>query len=129
MKKVIFVLLIVYVNMICSCIKGEVETNDMKVTEDKAIAIAETKAKRYGYNLKNMIIEITKYNTMWDSYIPENSKDELYIELKDKLKDREYWAVYYRPDPKKVGKGHKGGDFTIFIDSKSGEVITDIRWK
>ena len=101
----------------------------MKITEKKAIEIANEEAIKLGYDIKSMDIKITKYNTPWNEYIPKDSKSEYIIERLNKLKNKEYWAVYYYYDFKKIGMIYKGGDLCIFVDAKTGEIITTYRGK
>lgn len=103
--------------------------NGMKITKDKAIEIASIEAKKVGYDIGIMNIKTTKYDTPWNEYLPKESNEEYYVAKKNKLKNREYWAVYYYPNRDKVGIGYKGGDFCIFVDVHTGEIITDMRWK
>jgi len=98
-------------------------------TKEKAIEIANIESKSLGYDLGILSVKATKYNTPWNEYLPKDSNDTYYVEKIDKLKNREYWAVYYYPDREKVGVGYKGGDFCIFIDTSTREIVTYILWK
>lgn len=102
---------------------------DMKITKENAIEKANIEAKRLGYDIEIMSIEAIKYNTPWNEYLPKDSNDKCYVERMNKLNNREYWAVYYYPNPEKVGIGYKGDDFCMFVDANTGEIITNIRWK
>lgn len=124
----IYISLIILSIILISCMNIGAYGTDM-ITEDGAIKIANNEALKLGYDLKIMSLEANKFSTPWNNCLPKDSIDEYYVEKKDKLKNREYWAIYYYPDLKKVGTGYKGGDFCIFVDANSGEVITYIRWK
>lgn len=97
---------------------------DMKIFKEEAIKIANNEIEKLGYDVKNMEMEISKYNTPWNKYLPKNSDSEYIIERKNKLINKEYWAIYYKP------KGLiLGGDICVFVDSTNGEIITTIRGK
>lgn len=97
--------------------------DDMLITEAKAIELANKEAKRLGYNTESMQVKATHYNTPMNEYL-SGSDEEYSVVRRNKLKNKEYWSLYYY-NP----KFKKGGDFCIFIDSRNGAVITDIRGK
>ena len=101
---------------------------DMEITKDKAIEIANKEAKKLGYDIESMNIKITKHNTPWNEYLPKESETEYDVERKKQLTNKEYWAVYYYPKQEK-NYPILGGDICIFVDSSSGEIITNIRGK
>lgn len=129
LKKLINYIIILSISMLFTNITIQAHEHEMNVSRDKALEIANSEAKKIGYDITIMNIITTKYNTPWNKYLPKDSNDEYHAGKMSKLKNREYWAIYYYPDRKKVGLGYKGGDFCIFIDTNSGEIITDIRWK
>lgn len=126
--KIIYILVLFILIFLFRHIIGA-NANDMTVIKDKAIKIANEEAKQLGYDLEIMSVKATLYNTPWNEYLSKDSIDEYSVERRDKLKNRRYWAVYYYLDPEKVGTRYKGGDLCIFIDSTTGEIITDIRGK
>jgi len=95
----------------------------MQITEDKAIELANKEAKNLGYNIESMKVKVTHYSTSSNEYLSD-SDEEYYVVRRNKLKNKEYWAVYYS-NP----KFKKGGDLCIFIDSSTGDVLTNIRGK
>lgn len=97
--------------------------NDMRIVENMAIEIANKEAKKLGYNIESMTVRASHYKSPLNEYISD-SKEEYYVERRGKLKNKEYWAIYYS-DP----KFNKGGDICIFVDSSNGEIITSIRGK
>jgi hypothetical protein len=129
MKRLFYIFLIISIVMLFQHVTIRAYGVDMKVSKDEAIEIANRESKRFGYDKETMNVEATKYNTPWNEYLPKNSNEKYYVERMNKLNNREYWAVYYYPNPEKVGIGYKGGDFCIFVDANTGEIITDIRWK
>lgn len=125
MKYLIAVFLVIILIMMCSFAKIQTSEAGMKISKHKAIAIANEEAEKLGYDIKLLITRATKYNTPWNEYLPENSQSDYDIERINKLKNKEYWAVYYFLNR----MGHKGGDICIFVDANTGEIITDARWK
>ncbi len=87
-----------------------------RITEDKAIELANKEGKKLGYDVDSMRVKATHYTTPSNPYLSD-SDDRYTLERRDKLKNKEYWAVYY-VNPKFT----KGGDLCIFIDSNTGEV-------
>ena len=101
------------------------EIKFMKTSRAQAIEIANREAERLGYKTTTMNLELDEHNTFWNKYIssgpsfwPNNPW------YKEKLKNKEYWAVYYAP---KIPQ--KGGDLWCFIDRTTGEVITHLKGK
>ena len=129
MKRSISICPTICLCIIFSCTSISANRNTMKITKNKAIELADIEAKKLGYDISIMNTRVDEYSTPWNEYLPKESNDQFSIEKKNKLKNKKYWAVYYYPNREKVGLGYKGGDFCIFIDSTTGEIITDIRWK
>lgn len=103
--------------------------NDTSITKDNATSIASKKAIELGYDIKSMNLEVSLNNTPWNKCLPQYSGEPALDKMREKLANKEYWFVYY--SPKTQGKDEKifGGDLCIFIDSKTGEIITHIRGK
>lgn len=101
----------------------------MGVNERAAIEKADVRAAELTGNISAMKVKASRYATPWNDYIQKDTRSEYLLERMDKLKNRDYWAVYYYPDREKSGKSSKGGDFCVFVDAHSGEVITELRWK
>lgn len=126
--KLIYIVIIILVTIIHLIINVKAYEGNMKITKEKAIEIANKEAKELGYDVESMNIELTKYNTPWNKYLPKESETEYDMERRKKLTNKEYWAVYYYPKPQR-NQVVKGGDICIFIDANNGDVITNIRWK
>lgn len=122
----IFILSLAVIMSSCSHLKAY--GGEMKVSKEVAMQIANKEAANLGYNIASLNLKVSKYNTPWNEYLPKESKAEYYTERKKKLANREYWAVYYYPKQDK-NNVVKGGDFCIFVDANSGEIITNARWK
>ena len=101
----------------------------MKITNDQAMEIANKEAMRLGHDTKLMDIEVTLNNVHWNKFFPKGSTSEYVRERQNKLKGKEYWAIWYHPSQTIGGGMAKGGDVCIFIDSKTGEVLTNYRGK
>ncbi len=106
-----------------------VQGNGVKITKNRAEEIANNEAVKLGYDVKTMVMKASHYNTPSNEYLPVENNEDYYADIRDKLKNKEYWAIYFRPDPEKVGKGHKGGDLCVFLDASSGEILAVLRGK
>ena len=99
------------------------------ISYEQAIEIAGKEALRLGYDIKSMELqEISKHYDPWNNYLPRKSNSEYVLLRRDKLKGKEYWAVYYGRR-RKPGRRGKGGGICVFIDSATGEILTTYRGK
>ena|SRR3989338_2810325 len=103
----------------CSTFSSEVK--NMKTHKKEIIEVANKKAEELGYTLKAMIIIMDEDNAVWNDYISKGSffESEYGKNLDKKLRDRKYWAVYYKP--KRI---QLGGDLFVFIDRDTKKVTT-----
>ena len=89
------------------------------------LSIAGKEAGRLGYDIKQMSVSFDSYNSKWNDYLGTvhgaQPKQGIPLSVKEKLENREYWAVYYAPL-----KMMPGGDLWIFVDRQTGEIITTI---
>ncbi len=131
-KKIKILAMIVIFTLGCKHFNAEVKV--MKITKEQAIKIANKEAKRIGYDISRTKIEIDKNNTVWNGWsgsIHTNIKGETLTaldanpEIKTKLKNKNFWAIYYHPEEHNVF----GGDFFIFVDRNSGEIIYSLKFK
>jgi hypothetical protein len=99
---------------------------DSMLTNQKAIEIAENVAVKSGDNVKYYAVTITKHSAPWNIIYPKENNSESVLKEKNKLRDKEYWAVHYYKQAE-PGTVHKGGDICIFIDVKTGSVLTTYR--
>ncbi len=115
-------------------IGNDIYGTDIKIKRNDVIKIADKEAKRLGYDVDSMDMEASLLYTPSSKYLPyENSKSGL--ELKNKLKNRIYWVVYYSPRVEGNPEEDEsvtvpvGGDLTIFIDANTKEIIRTFQWK
>lgn len=112
--------------LVNACYWAEKSHGDIsEISNEEAVRIASDEGKKLGYDVENMGIVAMKYTTPWNKYLPKDSESEDDIVRKQKLMNRKYWAVYFHmiPEP---GYEIAGGDFCIFIDVKTGEIITNV---
>jgi hypothetical protein len=126
--KMKLLLVLILVAMRFFCISNSVGAEGMKITNEQAMEIANKEAMRLGYDTKLMDVEIALGNVPWNKFFPKESASEYVRERQNKLKGKEYWAVWYHPS-QGIGDLVKGGDVCIFIDSKTGEILTNYRGK
>ncbi|MBF0526407.1 MAG: hypothetical protein HQK56_15085 [Deltaproteobacteria bacterium] len=93
------------------------------ILKDQAIEIANKEVVRVGYNLSELSAAALFYKTPENICISQ-SKGDFYKKYHLLLKGKKYWAVNYRPDPKIVKKGRKGGSICVFVDAELGGIIT-----
>jgi len=103
-----------------------------ELSKDKIIEIAKAKALAWKFNLDTMTITyddgnmklkkflmregISQHNKQTDKWIPvEGTTPERW---RPKLKNRDFQTVYFAPKQQM-----KGGDFWVFVDRNTGEVI------
>lgn len=127
--KSVLISLVVIIMSICVLAVVKASGDHMKITKKQAIKIATIEAKRLNYNVESIDLKISKHNTPWNEYLPQNSKSEYDIERQNKLQNREYVAIYYSLKPERKGEIIKGGDLCVFVDLNTGEIITIIRGK
>ena len=97
---------------------------NMRLSKESILQIANIESVRLGYAIHNMIVDVDESNTAWNKYISNGFFLQSNPVLRDKLKDRVFWAIYYAPKEKQFG-----GDLWIFVDAKNGEIITRIKGK
>lgn len=101
----------------------------MGIGEKRAVEIADARGGELNTAGRKLKVRATRHSTPWNDCIPKETDTPYLKERMEKLKGKSYWAVYYYPDPGEGGKGVKGGDFCVFVDAETGEVLTEVRWK
>ena len=91
------------------------------IDQFKALQIAAKYSDELGYNTSLMKAKIEKYNIPKNRYLNDDS--EYSMVRRKLLEGKIYWTVYFTPKKK------KGGDICVFIDEKTGEIISNIRGK
>jgi hypothetical protein len=114
-------------------IGDDVYGGNEKIKRDDAVKIAENEALRLGYEkADSMDLVVAWYNTSSNHYLTYQQVDEYSLEKKNKLKNKEYWAVFFSPRGEEKD-GYfittLGGNICIFIDAMTGEILTEIRGK
>lgn len=124
----VLVLLIIFI-FGCGYLNNEVKS--MKITIEEAIKIANKEAEKLNYNVSEMNIKIDENNTVWKKYsssinfsIGSTFLDDNQ-EIKTKLKNKSFWAIYYMP--KNINQF--GGDLWIFINKDTGKIILFLKGK
>ena len=109
-----------FLNINCALCQREVKQT--MVLEKEAIDIGNKEAARLGYNISDMRVDVDEKNTKWNEHIKSGPVLEWNPDIRDKLKNKEYWAIFYGPIKKQLG-----GDIVIFVDKVNGEVIAVIQ--
>ena len=100
------------------------EAINMRLPKESVLQIANKEAIRLRYDIHNMVAAIDENNTTWNKYISSGFFLNSNPMLRDKLKDKEFWAIYYAPKDMQFG-----GDLWIFVNAMNGEIITEIKGK
>ncbi|HRC24490.1 MAG: hypothetical protein KBH05_01680 [Nitrospira sp.] len=101
------------------------------VKKEDAIKIANKEVEKLGIDLRDLEIEVDKGNRQWDEFMSilresGEATREQYQRYQSRLKGRIFWTIFY--SPKRIdGRRPKGGDATVLIDARSGEVLIVIR--
>jgi hypothetical protein len=120
-----FVYIVMIASAVCfsDAIAGEIQT------KERAVEIATKELVKLGYDMHKMAMRITRCGTPWNEWLPKDSTSEYVKERQKRLENREYWAVYCYPKPTSTEELYLGGDICVFVDSKTGDVITTYRGK
>ena len=101
------------------------------VKKEDAIKVANKEVEKLGIDLRDLEIEVDKGNRQWDEFMSilresGEATREQYQRYQSRLKGRTFWTIFY--SPKRIdGRRPKGGDATVLIDARSGEVLIVIR--
>ena len=92
------------------------------LTKDEIINIATKVVVSQGFPIDSMDIYYDIENMEWEKTLLNLSKEDRNFakQYTKELSGRSYQAVRYRPDITKI----MSGDFWVFVDNKSGKVIT-----
>jgi hypothetical protein len=121
-RQIVILSLVIFVAG-CGHLKGE--PRNMLISKKKAVEISTGEANRLGYNTSLMNVTIDNNNTLWTKYSSSlNLSTGVSLlneisEVKNRLKNRTFWAVHF--GPKNIEQ--QGGDLWVFIDRNTGEVI------
>jgi len=88
-------------------------------TRSEVLAITDKKATDLGYSPEHMSVSFDFTNTKWDGYVKGLQNVGGMPNLEEKLKDRKFFAVYYRA--LKDRTDHE--DLWVFLDRSTGEII------
>ncbi len=99
-----------------------------RVPRKEAVDIARAEAARIWYDTGRKKMEIFRNKMPWYAHHPDLKEyfdtSDYYRGIKNKLDNRDYWAVYFSPVITGPGQPVHGSDFCVFVDSATGEVIT-----
>ena len=105
------------------CNKKSSENDNDMLTREQIISRANELVISQGFSLDEMQeVYYDVNNKAWKDVLDELSKEEpdFARQYKIELKNRSYQAVRYRPDITKI----VSGELWVFVDKKTGEVIT-----
>ena len=104
---------------------GTVRSEERTWTRSEILAIADKEAQTSGYDIERMGISLDIYNSTWREHLRTSERSGAIGEIEGKLKDRQYWAVYYSP----LKERQLGGDIFVFVDRNTGEILGTLRGK
>jgi hypothetical protein len=100
--------------------------NEIAISEEQAIVIADRKMFEMGYQVKVMNMSITLHDRPWNDLLPKENSSEYVVTRRNKLMNKIYWCIYYSLKPTRGGV-NVGGDAGIFIDVKTGDILAIYR--
>jgi hypothetical protein len=120
----IFILIFAYIT---SCTSHMIQKD--VVSKEDAIILSNNFIKKLGYNLNEYDFEITEHNKPWNNQIKKDNTSSYHTERRKKLENKVYWSVDYsvkrkESTNKKIIIKQYGGDISVYIDKKSGEILT-----
>ena len=86
---------------VSACSLPKVQQTKFNTDQKIVVDIANQKATELNYNVKEMEIVIDNQNMEWSRYLIEIKKWQ--PELIESLENKNYWAVYYRPQKLQMG--------------------------
>jgi hypothetical protein len=92
------------------------------LSHDIVMKIVSREASRLGYDMQGK--SVTIFETTWDSLLIWNNifrEDSTYEKV---LSGKRFWFFFARPPDNSLG-----GDFEVFIDSRSGKILSEIKGK
>ncbi len=140
MNKKYWVLILLIVVGAIECTSLKPRGGSMSMTKEDILRVATQEAKKLGFSIDEMMAlnpeSLEEQQAYYQSIYSKNNilpefflKDwrkriEALPQIGDQLKGRNYVAVYFGPK-----RAMLGGDLTVFIDKKTGEVITYLKGK
>ena len=116
-----FVIFIVVVVFLGCASPGELPKAEILKT-------ANAKAAAMGYDLRRMKVFVDRNNSTWKGWLNAGpskiARDPVISNTLAQLSGRDFLSIYYSPEPRVFG-----GDFFIFLDRHSGEVITTLAFQ
>ena len=119
-KRFLIIIVLFFLLIAEGCVHISKENKKM-LALDKAVIISGEKAKELGYDLVSLEIIADEQNLIWNQH--RKDAPEGFYSLDRELRDKQYWAIYYRP--KEINQ--VGGDLFVFIDKEAGTVIGYLR--
>jgi hypothetical protein len=96
------------------------------IAEQSAIEIANKKMVELGYDIKSMRVLAAIRNKPWNYLLKKEFETEYAKKRKEQLTNKIYWEVFYTLKERILSSG---GYASIYIDAKSGKIITYGRGK
>jgi hypothetical protein len=99
--------------------------NEPRISREKAQEIATQYAISMKFNIESKDISIEWYDTPWNRWIRQDSTSEYDVPRLEKLSSHEYYAVAFSHRDRMT----LGGPIVVFVDSRTGEVITFVAYR
>lgn len=119
---IILITLLLVIFTTAGCLSLDTRRQNMTITKKMAVEVANKKAKELKYDIQRLDVDLDEQNSKWNNYLATSRIKDWQPELVAPLENKNYWAVYYGPRLFQYG-----GDLWVFVDKKSGEVITFIQ--
>ncbi|MCZ6623713.1 MAG: hypothetical protein O7B35_05705 [Deltaproteobacteria bacterium] len=121
-QKLLPALLIFLLASIFTTFSLHADPSEMTWTRSRILSISDQEASRLKYDVDTMSVSFNIHNSQWNRYLKSLEGIGGLPDVEDKLKGRDFWAVYYGPLKRQFG-----GDLWVFVDRDSTDIITVIR--
>ena len=87
------------------------------------MTMASNLAKKSGYDVQKMDIVMDDTNSEWNRFLASGPHEGAMKPMLRNLEGHDYWAIMFVPKQPQGGV-LVGGDITVFVDKKTGKVLT-----
>ena len=99
------------------------------ISKEEALYKANKFLKELDFNLTEYEVNVTEHDKPWNRRIQKDNISSYHTERRKKLEDKVYWSVNYTLKKRETYNKDNitvryGGGISVFIDEKTGEILT-----